>query len=388
MTKLLFHSATIVPPVGSPFGGWLVCDGGRIGACGRGPSPFADTSGFHIIDAGGGYLLPGFIDLHVHGALGHEVMDADVDGLRVMARFFARHGVTAFLPTTWTATRESTVRALQTIQKAAGPVPQGASILGAHLEGPYLNPARCGAQDPQFIRRAAREEAVALLDLNILRLVALAPEFEENHWLIQECARRGVTVSLAHTAATYEQALVAFDSGATQTTHTFNAMTGLAHREPGVVGAALARHDVRCEVIADLVHVHPVPLGILIAQKGPHSTLLITDAVRAAGLPDGSYTIDHRTVTVRDGSVRLPDGTLAGSILTMDRALRNVRDVTGWDVERLWPIASLTPARAIGVSSRKGSIELGKDADLVLLDDSWEVTLTVCAGEVVYQRQG
>jgi N-acetylglucosamine-6-phosphate deacetylase len=353
---------------------------------GQGAAP-AFGAGLQRLDARGFDLLPGFIDLHVHGADGHEAMDADRDGLRAMARFYARHGVSGFLATTWTATGDAILRALRCVAEAVGPVPGGAAILGAHVEGPYLNPDRCGAQDVRLIRRADLEEARAFLDTGVVRLLALAPEFDENLALLDECVRRGVAVSAAHTDASYEQMSAAVRRGLRQSTHTFNAMRPLGHREPGTAGAALTFPEVACELIADNVHVHPAVIKLLFDVKGPGGVLLITDAVRVAGLPEGDYRLDDRTVTVRDGAVRLANGSLAGSTLTMDRALRNARAATGRPLGELWPATSLNAARAIGLSAAKGSLEVGKDADLVLLDAEGQVALTVVGGEVVYQRE-
>jgi N-acetylglucosamine-6-phosphate deacetylase len=253
-----------------------------------------------------------------------------------------------------------------------------------HLEGPYLNPDRCGAQDVRLIRRADREEALEFLDSGVIRLLALAPEYEENLWLIDECVKRGITVSAAHTAASYEQMQTAAAHGVTQATHTFNAMTGLNHRQPGTVGAALTLPQISCELIADNIHVHPAVQKILLDVKSPSGVILITDAIRAAGLPEGEYMLDERSVSIQDGAVRLADGTLAGSILTMERALQNLCSATGRSLVELWVTSSLNAARAIGISSRKGSLEVGKDADLVLLDDSFQVHLTVVQGEIAY----
>jgi N-acetylglucosamine-6-phosphate deacetylase len=366
--------------------GWLLAEAGRIRDLGAGePPPFAPGRVARRIDAQGHSLLPGFIDLHVHGAVGHEVMDARPAALQEMARFYARHGVTAFLPTTWTAPRTAIDAALAAVAEVAGPVPGGAAILGAHLEGPYLNPEKCGAQDVRSIRRAEREEALAWLDTGLVRLIALAPEFEENEWLIVECARRGITTSAAHTTASYEAMQRAVTLGLRQVTHCFNAMVGLGHRELGTVGAAMSLPEINCELIADNLHVHPAVINILVQVKGPERVILVTDAVRGAGMPEGEYAIDDRTVTIRDGAVRLPDGTLAGSILTMERALANVAAATGRPLAELWPMSSRNAARAIGAGS-KGSLEVGMDADLVLLDAAGSVALTVVAGEIVYQR--
>jgi N-acetylglucosamine-6-phosphate deacetylase len=381
---LLIENAALYTPTGVREPSWLLAEGGQIRDLGEGQPP--ELSGAaRRVDAQGHALLPGFVDLHVHGAMGHEVMDADPDGLREMARFYARHGVTAFLPTTWTASRQAIDRALAAVAAVMGPVAGGATILGVHLEGPYLNEKKCGAQDVRAIRRAQREEALGWLETGLVRLVALAPEFGENLWLIEECARRGVTVSAAHTTAGYDEMRRAVEAGLRQVTHCFNAMVGLGHRELGTVGAALALPELTCELIADNLHVHPEVMNILVKVKGPDGVILITDAIRGAGMPEGEYAIDDRAVLIRDGAVRLPDGTLAGSILTMERALANIRAATGRSLAELWPLSSRNAARAIGATN-KGSLDAGLDADLVLLDAAGSVALTVVAGEIVYQR--
>jgi N-acetylglucosamine-6-phosphate deacetylase len=355
-----------------------------IKAIGHGDVPALD--GVETLDTRGLTLLPGFIDVHVHGALGHETMDASPDGLRAMAKFYAQHGVTSFLATTWTEPRQRIQAALETVAEMLGPQPDGATLLGAHLEGPYINADRRGAQRPEDVRRAAHDEALAFLDLGVIRLTTVAPEFPENEWFIRECVKRGVTISVGHSAATYEQVRQAVQLGLSHATHTYNAMTGLGHREPGTLGGVLTSPEINCELIADNIHVHPAAMQILFACKGPNRVILITDAIRAGGLPDGEYRIDDRTIFVKDGAVRLPDGTLAGSTLTMNRALRNLMNATGQPLDTLWPTSSLNAARAIHVSDRKGSLEVGKDADLVLADDDLNVHLTVAEGRIVYRK--
>jgi N-acetylglucosamine-6-phosphate deacetylase len=385
--SLLIHNARLFSPFGELHPGWLLTVGGKIGDLGAGNHPVGEASqASEEINAGGKALLPGFIDLHVHGAVGQDVMDADPQGLQAMARFYAAHGVTAFLPTTWSAGRQAIQAALGAIGQVVGRVQGGATILGAHLEGPYLNPAKCGAQDARHIRRADRQEAREFLDTGLVRLLALAPEFEDNLWLVEECVRRGICVAIGHTVADYAAVQAAVRRGARQVTHCFNAMTSLDHRQPGTVGAAMAFPELCCELIADNIHVHPLAQKILLDVKGLEGVVLVTDAVRGAGLPEGEYALEDRRVIIRDGAARLPDGTLAGSVLTMEVALKNIQAATGRSLAELWPLASLNAACQIGISASKGSLEVGKDADLVLLDEDFNVHLTVAEGEVVFRR--
>ncbi|MCZ2096976.1 MAG: amidohydrolase family protein [Anaerolineae bacterium] len=253
MSSILITDAELMTPTARIPRGWLLVRDHAIAALGYGDAP--DGIDAERIDGAGKILLPGFVDVHVHGAAGSEAMDATADALRTMAQFYAAHGVTSFLATTWTDSRPHIEAALQAIAAARGRQPGGATLLGAHLEGPYLNPARCGAQSTTYIRRANRDEALAFLDTGTIRLLALAPEYPENHWLIRECVRRGIPVSAAHTAATYEEMRAAVAMGLTQTTHTGNAMTGLHHREPGTLGAALTLPEIKAELIADNIHI-------------------------------------------------------------------------------------------------------------------------------------
>jgi N-acetylglucosamine-6-phosphate deacetylase len=383
--RILIDNAHVFTAVHDWNPGWLLTEGKRIRLMGAGQPPeFSDGEVTRRVDAAGKRLLPGLIDLHVHGAMGYEAMDASVEGLQAMAQFYARHGVTGFLPSTWTASGGDIRAVLDSMSTVMGPALGGAAVLGVHLEGPYLNPVRCGAQDAELIRRADRREALDFLETGLVRLIAIAPEYEENLWLIDECVRRGVTVSMGHTAATYEQVQTAVAHGLKHATHCYNAMTGLGHRELGTVGAAMSIPQITCELIADNIHVHPGAQQILVRAKGPDGVVLVTDAVRGVGLPDGEYRIDHRTITIRNGGAYLPGGTLAGSTLTMERALRNVLAATGLTLKEGWRMSSLNAAREIGFSAAKGSLEVGKDADLVIMDADFNVHLTMVEGNVVY----
>jgi N-acetylglucosamine-6-phosphate deacetylase len=382
--RLLVSGARVLTPGGEWPRGWIAVEGRRIAAMGQGEPPPGAAAGADLLAADGLVAMPGFIDLHAHGAVGADVMDADPDGLRRMARFFAGHGVTAWLPATMTAGGPDTERALEAVRAVAGPVDGGATILGAYLEGPYLNPARAGAQDTALIRPASRAEAARLLDHEVARVLVVAPEVEQNRWLVTEAAGRGLTVSAGHTDATYDQALQAVADGVRHVTHAFNAMRPLGHREPGMLGAAMVLPELRCELIADNVHVHPAAMRLLALAKGPGGLVLVSDAVRATGLSEGAYTVGDRPAFSMDGAIRLADGTLAGSVLTLDRALHNLQAATGRPLAELWPAASRNAAQAIGVDDAKGTLEPGKDADLVLLDPALRVVVTVAEGAFVH----
>jgi N-acetylglucosamine-6-phosphate deacetylase len=359
--------------------GNIVVEDGKITVIGSADNAIATD----CIDGRGLTLLPGYIDLHTHGAIGREVMDTDTAGLQELTLYYAKHGVTAFLATPWTASRDVIANSLKTIGTVMGHE-EGARILGAHLEGPWLNTLYCGAQAKELIRPAGREEALQFLESGIVRLVALAPEIPENQWLIEECAHCGITVAAGHTNATYAEMKQAVKLGVRQVTHCFNAMRPLNHREPGVVGAAMALPELKCELIADTIHVDPVVLKLLYDIKGPEGIILISDSLSAAGMPDGDYAFKGELVTVQDGAARLHDGTLAGSTLALDKAMRNFVKATGRSLAELLPCGSTNAAAAIGLGNSKGKVAVGYEADLILVDDDLNVKMTMVMGKVVY----
>jgi N-acetylglucosamine-6-phosphate deacetylase len=377
----LFRDVRLPTPDGLATG-WLETEGTTIRALGAGPAPDPRPE---ITTIDGGTLLPGFIDVHTHGALGHEAMDGDADGLAEMARFLAQHGVTSFLATTWTGPRDQTEAALRNIAHVMQhPRPATARILGAHMEGPYLNPKRAGAQDPAYMSPPEPGELERFLDTGIVRLMTLAPELPTNAPVIDELRQRQITISAGHTDATYAEMVAAVEQGVRHATHTYNAMRPLHHREPGTVGACLTLTDLRCELIADGHHVVPAAMDVLYRARGVDAIVLVSDAVRPTGLPEGEHRLDDRAIEVRDGAVRLPDGGLAGSVLTLDRALTNLGHATGHDPAELWPTTSANAADSIGVADRKGRLEPGLDADLVLLDADATVRATIVEGELAY----
>lgn len=345
-------------------------------------------SGSAVLAGAGCFVLPGFIDLHVHGGMGADTMDATPDALATMAQFFAEQGVTGFCPTTMTAPHEQILKAVKNVA-AAAPLyasTPGARVLGIHVEGPYISPLFPGAQPAEYIQEPSLEKFNALLDAGPIALITLAPEMNGAAELIKFARDKGVVAVIGHTDASYEECVAAVEWGASQATHTYNAMSGLHHRRPGTLGAVLSLDEIDAQLIADNIHVHPAAMKILSRCKGADRTILITDAMRAAGLDEGNYTLGGQKVTVTEGACRLEDGTLAGSILTMDQALRNFMAATGLSLDQAWAATSRNAARSLGLDDRLGSIGEGYWADIVLLDERYEVVATIVGGEVAYLR--
>jgi len=371
--------------------GTVVVGGGKILAVEEGVYREGDVlpSGLRVmgsvIHAEGLTVAPGLIDIHVHGAVGYDTMDATPEAIAGMARFFAQHGVTSFLPTTVTAGRSETLAAIENVARCLGPQVEGAEVLGIHLEGPYVNAEKKGAQSPLHIRPADPEEYRAFLEAGPVRLITLAPEIEANRDLIPFAVEHGAAVAVGHSTASYDEVLEAVSLGLNQATHTFNGMNGLHHRHPGTVGAVLSCDEIYAQVIVDFIHLHPAVVKILVRAKGLERTVLITDAIRAAGMPDGTYELGGLEVTVKDGAARLASGSLAGSTLTLDRAVRNVMEATGLSLAETLTMATITAAHSIGEAERKGSLEPGKDADIILLDEAHKVRMTIVGGTVVYR---
>jgi len=322
-------------------------------------------------------LLPGFVDLHVHGGGGHDTMGGG-DAALQMARSHARHGTTSLLATTMTAPREEIEAALRALAPFVTCRPRGAArVLGVHLEGPYINPGKLGAQ-PDFATRATLQEVLALHALAPLKLITIAPELPGHLALIVALREHGFVVQVGHTAGSYEDGVAALEAGASGFTHLFNAMTGLHHRNPGMAGAALA-HAASAEIIPDLLHVHPG--AIRAALRCIPGLYCVTDATAATGMPDGDYRLGRHTVTKCLGGVRLADGTLAGSTLTMDQALRNLvgLGLTLADASRR---TSTLAAEHLGLFDR-GRLRAGAWADVVLLDRELQLTGVVVEGESI-----
>jgi N-acetylglucosamine-6-phosphate deacetylase len=383
--KRVIRGGTVVTPQDVFEQADVVIEGSKIIGVGPGIACGEDCK---VIPAEGLIVAPGYVDVHVHGSAGHDAMDGTRKAIEGMAQFFATRGVTSFCPTTLTMGGEEIMQAVRAVQECMDHPTKGAQPLGVHLEGPYIDAKMKGAQPAQHVRAASAQEYQQFFSLGNIRMISLAPEIDANKELISFARRHGAAVAVGHSSASYEQVAEAVKLGLNQSTHTFNQMQGLHHRKPGTVGAALLLDEIYAQFIADGIHLHPAVVDLVVRLKGTEKAVLITDAIRGAGMPDGDYELGGQAIVVRDGAVRLADGTLAGSCLTMDLGVRNLAEFAGVCACEAIEMATLTPARSIGVADRKGSLETSKDADVVLLDQDLNVVSTMVMGEVVYRAPG
>ena len=337
------------------------------------------------VEAGGRYVLPGFVNVHVHGAMGYDAMDATDEALDALSLAMAKEGVTAFLPTSVTAPMGEIDATVRAVRRGMARTLPGAAILGMHLEGPWIDEAMRGAHPAAFINRSPDIPWVAER-ADVLRIVTFWPTLDPEHSFTRSLKALGIVPSLGHTTADFDLALSAVRAGARSITHLFNAQRGLHHRRPGMVGAA-AVSDAMCEFIADGRHVVPELFEPICRLIGTDRLILITDSMRAAGLPDGDYRFAGGVVTVRDGLPVNGDGTIAGSVLTMNRALKNFHQATRRPLSELSATVSRNPARLLGLT-RKGELTAGMDADIVCLDDDFNVRATFVEGRQVFGAFG
>ena len=368
----------------------VLVEDGRIGAVLAEGQPL--RAGVEALDAGGGYVAPGFIDVHVHGGAGADFMDATPDAVRTVCRFHASGGTTGLLATTAAASAADLRRALDVIAQVQQ---EGAAILGVHMEGPYFAPSKCGCHLPDQVRAPQPEEYAPLLDLHpgLVRWMTLAPEVDGAFELIRALRERDAVPAAGHTEADEALLLEAIDAGLRHATHLYNAMSTITkrgpYRIPGLVETALSSDALTAEVIADGFHLAPALLKIAVRAKRPDHVLLVTDAMRGAGMPDGTYTFgpaNGSLAIVENGVARTPDNTgFASSTARANQLVRNMvrlADCTLVDAVRM---ASTTPAEALGLGDRKGRVQVGYDADLVVLDEALDVKATMVGGEVVYR---
>ena len=341
--------------------------------------------GVELIDAKGGYVAPGLIDLHIHGYLGQDVCFGTEEAIRTIAGGIVQNGVTGFLPTTMTVDMQVIKGALEVCRKLKeeSKTWQGSQILGCHAEGPFISASKKGAQDARYILAPDAKFVKEYAD--IIKIITLAPETDTADFAqIREMKRdTDVLISMGHTSADYETAMQGVKAGVGHVTHLFNAMTPLAHRAPGVVGAAL-NSDVSCELIVDTYHVDPALYEMVYKMKG-RKLCFITDCLPAGGLPEGEYTLGGAKIIYKNNLCKLEDGTIAGSVLKLNKGVWNVYNNSTIPLHECVNCATLNPANAIGVADKKGSIEVGKDADIVILDNEFNVKKTIIGGIVRYE---
>lgn len=338
-----------------------------------------------IIDANGKFVSPGFIDVHIHGAGGKDTMDGTVSDLETIGKTIAKNGVTGFLPTTLSMEKEKVHVALDAIGDAMKPGWKGAKVLGAHLEGPFLSPLNKGAHDSEFFQKANFEFVEDYLD--VIKIITLAPERDPDFAFIKKLkACSDIVLSIGHTNGDYETVMKAITEGMSSATHLFNAMAPFHHRAPGPVGAVL-NSEINFELIADNLHVHPAMYQILVNAKGYSKMILVTDAMRAATMSPGDWNLGGLTVRVDGDSARLIDGTLAGSVIGLNQAVSNILKHTDLNISEAVSLASINPARLLKLDKQTGSIEIGKNADLILIDEDIQVSLTILDGKIIHTSE-
>ncbi|MFW5434848.1 N-acetylglucosamine-6-phosphate deacetylase [Paenibacillus apiarius] len=344
--------------------------------------PSAAGEQYERIDGRGQWLMPGMIDVHIHGANGFDMMDGTETSIQAVSRACAATGSTSFLATSVSSAIEDLLNMIRSVKRVVGQE-EGAKIAGIHLEGPYLNPKRKGMQNEQYLRHPDIGEMKEIFREagSLIKMITIAPELPGGVELISFLKKQEVVVAVAHSDATYEEAKLAFTAGASHVTHCFNGMRPIHHRDPGLITAAFEEQHVSLQAIVDQVHLHPAIIRLMHRLKGAEGMVLITDALQAMGMGDGNYIFGGHQVTVSEGIARLEDGTLASSTVTMNEALRLTVD-TGISLTDAVQMASTTPANILGLRS-KGKIEPGYDADLVLLDEQFQVVWTMIDGQII-----
>ena len=349
-------------------------------------SDFEPSEADEVTDVRGNMITAGLVDLHIHGYAGFDTSDGNAEDIEKMALLLAQNGVTSWCPTTMTVSQPEILKAFDAVRAAKTDIDSGAAhgarILGVNCEGPFISPNKKGAQDGKYILPPSADFVIKNSD--IIKLVTIAPEMDDNCREIKKIAENtDVVISMGHTEATLEQARLAIESGARHVTHLYNAMPRLDHRAPGLIGAVMTDRRVSCEMIADTFHINPALFEMTAQLKGD-KLVLITDCMRAGGMPDGNYTLGGQPVTVHGVECRLEDGTIAGSVLKLNCAVRNLKNNTKLPLWKAINSASLNAAASIGESGRIGSIEKGKYADFAVMDKDFNVKMTVVGGETVY----
>lgn len=347
----------------------------------------SETNDSNSIDCNGLYVSPGFVDVHIHGAGGHDTMDGTFEAINEISKTICKYGTTSFTPTTMTMSANDILKSMTSIKKAKLEGTDGAIVLGAHLEGPFISPSAIGAQNPNFLIAPSFENFKSMTGdaIDSVVSITMAPEVSGAKELASQLTDMGIRCSIGHTKATYEEAIEGIKCGFCHSTHLFNAMTGFTHREPGVVGATFDS-DITTETISDGIHISYPSLRIAYKQKGTDKTLLVTDAMCACGMPDGTYALGGQPVTVKNGAARLENGALAGSVLTLNKAVKNILDNSEYQLYEIIKMASYNGAKFCKVDDKKGQIKENFDADLVIFDENIDVKMTIVGGKIVYNN--
>ncbi len=388
----IFNAKIITPYQVIPNGSLLISDGIILEVS----SGNMAIEGVQKLDAKGQYVAPGFIDIHVHGGGGHDFMDNSETAFLAIATTHAKYGTTSMFPTTLSSSKEEILQTIETYEKAEKNNPLGAQFLGLHLEGPYFAMNQCGAQDPRFIRDPDPEEYQEILSkTDVIKRWSAAPELKGAISFGKYLLSKGVLPALAHTDAIYEEVLEAFENGYTLATHLYSGMSGVtrrnAYRYAGVIESAFLIDEMNVEVIADGIHLPPPLLKLIYKIKGPDRIALITDAMRAAGMPEGKSILGGRKnglkVIVEDGVAKLPDrSSFAGSVATTNQLVRNMVFLADVPLIEAVRMMTKTPAAVMGVSDKKGALVAGKDADIIIFNEQIEIQTTIVKGKIVYQK--
>lgn len=387
MRKLAIVGGTVVTRDRAIDDGVVLIEDGRVSFVGH-RRDVEPEHGSEIINAVGQMVLPGLIDTHVHGSQGDDVMSCDAQGIKRISRAQVSYGTTAYLPSTVSAYHEDLLRALEACRDASGDSGPAAEIVGVHVEGPFINRNKKGAQPADTIRDPDPDQCLEYLRAapGLVKIMTLAPELPGGLELIRLLVEHQVVASLGHSEADYDTALAAIEAGATHATHLYNAMPALHHRKPNLTTACLNEPSIRAEIVLDGIHVAPEMARLAAKLKGRDGLILVTDAMAAVGCPDGTYTLGDNQVRVQGDRCTLLDGeTIASSMLTMNRAVGHAIAFTGMSLVDAAYMASFLPAHVCGVSDRKGSIEVGKDADIAILDQHYSASMTICKGEIAYR---
>ncbi len=384
--KLLIKNAKVITPYEILNNRNVIVEDGKIVDVTS--DEVSSESFLEVIDAKSNYLSPGFIDIHNHGNSGYDFMDANFEAFDEISKFHLKNGITSYLLTTITSKHEDLVNVLNTGSAYIESSMRYSNMVGIYLEGPYFSKEKKGAQPERYLKNPTIEEIDEFIKAsgNNLTVVSIAPEMENSLDAIRYLNEKGIKVAMGHTNSTYDIAKKAIDAGASIATHLYNGMRAFSHREPGIIGASLTDERVRCEIIADMIHIHKAAIELAIDVKGFDSIILISDAMMAAGKLDGEYTLGGQDVSVKEGKAVLKDGTIAGSTLTLNKAVYNLVNHLGIKLNDAVRMASLSSARAIGIDDKKGSIEIGKDADMIIFDEKLNILNTIVNGEIRYYK--